>query len=290
MLESIFNLLAHCSLSCLFRLAKVLSFFIARTNNQVSRNTKDNIALCFSNKSPKERKTLYHQSIRHTVCSFIELAAIWHYKIEEVLKLIQKVDLSDEYNLDKKGKIIIVPHCGSWELMNNWLAQTGGFYALYKPAKSTQLDNYILKKRSRNGAVLVPTNLKGLRGLLKAMKNGITVVILPDQKPGEVNASVLSKFYGFDAPTGLLINSLTQKVDCSVYIGTAFRNFNSPSYHIKISKLNEDNLSQEPQASADYLNYSIEQFINYDEAQYQWSYRRYQESVYENNLSDKPSI
>lgn len=261
----------------------MLSFLIARSNNQISKQTKQNINLCFDNNSEVEKKQLYSESITHIVCSLIEMASLWYHPIKQVLAYIKTDNVCAEFNTDSSAKIIIVPHFGSWELMILWLAQQGEFYTLYKPARTPQLDDYILSKRTRNGAILVPTNLVGLRALLKGLKAGATVMILPDQKPGKDSAKINAKFYGYDVSTSLLIKSLTKKVSCSVYIAAALRDLKEASYQVHLNKLNEVIFASDEQQSADYLNQSIEQFIKLDEAQYQWSYRRFSEETYQLN-------
>ena len=56
---------------------------------------------------------------------------------------------------------------------------------LYQPPKSPLLDQVIYHGRSRTGAQLVPTNRKGVMALLKTLKQGGMVGILPDQEPDE---------------------------------------------------------------------------------------------------------
>lgn len=272
--------MSHCSLACLFALVKLFGWLVAHTKNQISSNTKNNIALCFAHKSAKEQQQLYKKSLNHTLCCLLEMASIWHHPIEQVLGQITTETLCSAYKNDPRGKIIIVPHFGSWELMMLWLARQGLVYGLYKAARSKRLDDYILSKRSRNGAILVPTNLIGLRALLKALKAGATVMILPDQKPHSDSAKITSNFYGHPASTSLLIKKLIKKINCCIYIASAMRNLNKPSYAIKLNQLDAEALSGKDQQSADYLNRSIERFIKVDEAQYQWSYQRFSKNIY----------
>lgn len=208
------------------------------------------------------------------------MASIWHQPIDRVLGYIQSETVCLKYKADDGAKIIVAPHFGSWEILTYWLAQQNNVYALYKPSRSKALDDYILSKRTRNGAVLVPTNLVGLRALLKGLKAGATVMILPDQKPSKDSAKINAKFYGHEASTSLLINSLTKKIKCSVYIAAAIRNLKEANYHVHLNKLNEVICASDEQQSADYLNASIEAFIKIDEAQYQWSYRRFSKQTY----------
>ncbi len=279
-LEVLFRLLSRCSLGCLFRLAKGFSFIIGHTDNRISKQTQQNIALCFPHDTPQQRKNMYQQSLIHTTCSFIEMAYLWHRPINDVLAKIDSQDVCAEYYHDTHAKIIVAPHFGCWEILNYWFVRQGAFFALYKPARSKQLDDYILRMRSQSGLQLVATNATGLRTLLKGLKKGASVIILPDQKPGQQSAKVLSRFYGHDASTGLLIKNLLSKVDCHVYMAAATRHLSKAHYCLHVKSLDKNKLILDDQKSADYLNQSIEQFIEVDEAQYQWSYRRFTDTVY----------
>jgi len=289
-IEALLTLLSHCSLGCLFKLVKGLSFIVANSKNQISKKTKQNIALCFVHKSLKEKKQFYKQSVNHTLCSLFEMASLWHQPMDQVLALIKKEEVCTEYRADSGAKIIIVPHFGSWEMMNLWLAEQGTLYALYKPSRSSCLDDYILRKRTRNGAILVPTNLVGLRTLLKGLKAGASVMILPDQKPSKDSAKINAEFYGYEASTSLLIKSLVKKVTCSVYMGSAIRDLKTARYDIQLSALDTSQLKTDDQQSADYLNQQIERFIVVDESQYQWSYQRFSQKVYEQKINDNTNI
>jgi len=209
------------------------------------------------------------------------MACLWHQPLATVLGHIQMQSICSEYEADTQAKIIIAPHFGSWEMLNLWLAEQGDFYALYKPARNVQMDEYILRMRSKNGAQLVSTNTNGLRALLKGLKKGASVMILPDQKPSYKSAKITSTFYGHDAITGLLVKNLIEKVKCHVYIAAATRNLKTASYDIMLNKLDETEFIKDDAEYAAYLNKSIEHFIAIDESQYQWSYRRLTDETYE---------
>ena len=223
---------------------------------------------------------LINECLVHTACNFIELAYLWNRPVNQVLKKISQEKVTDNFFQDQGGRIIIAPHQGSWELLNLWLADQAEVFSLYKPARNHKLDQYILRKRNRNGARLLPTNTRGLRQLLKALKEKKTCMILPDQKPGDKMAQASAPFFGHMVRTQLLVKKLIEKSNCNVFIGAITRDLKSARYTLTIEQLERSQLMQDDSLSAAYLNLAIEKFISNDISQYQWSYRRFPYQTY----------
>ncbi len=179
------------------------------------------------------------------------------------------------------ARIIVAPHHGSWELLNLWLAENGSLYSLYKPAKSAQVDQFIFNNRSRNNAILVPANTIGLRKLLKGLNSQSSCMILPDQRPASNTAQISASFFGFPATTSLLIKKLAERTEADIFIAAITRNLDNADYHLKIKALRRDDIVADDLHSANYLNSSIEQFIQAEIHQYQWSYRRFSRQTYQ---------
>ena len=43
----------------------------------------------------------------------------------------------------QKGVVLIVPHFGTWEVMNAWCAQFTSMTILYKPVKNADADRFV---------------------------------------------------------------------------------------------------------------------------------------------------
>ena len=283
LIERFNQALSICSTSCLFRIARLLAFFVERTDNQISRQTTQSIRLCFAEMTPSHQKKLVRKSIIHTCCAFTELAFLWHQPIEKVLGKVSESNVDQAFYRTKNSKIIIVPHHGSWELMIYWLAQQGDFYTLYKPAKTPALDDYIYRKRTRNHARLVPTTTAGVRALLKALKKQGICMILPDQIPPRNTARTQAPFFNHEADTSLLVKNLAQKTDCDLFIAAATRDLENGRYKINLETVDRDKILAPDPASASYLNQAIEKFISQHICQYQWAYRRFPKQLYASN-------
>lgn len=256
-------------------MAGFFSWPVLHSNNQLLRRCRENIHLCFPELDKAHKKTLLKKSIWHTNCSFFELAALWNHPIDKVLDYVEPEQVDEMFYHSRRPRLVIAPHHGSWELLNLWLAQQGKLYSLYKPPRSASINRYVLKKRSRNGAFLAPSNTIGLRHLLKGLKRNGICMILPDQRPARNTAQIESVFFGFPASTSLLIQKLVQKVECDVFIASMQRKLEQGSYALTLKTLDTDQLKQSAEISASYLNQSIESLIKTDVAQYQWSYRRF---------------
>lgn len=279
-LKYVYRILSFCPPRCLFKLARGLALIVDKTDNQVVRQTRKNIRLCFPEFSNDQQRELIRESIFHTCCAFLEAAYLWNQDIAKVLSKIDTQCIAPNFFTTRKARLIVCPHHGSWELINYWLASQTDLYALYKPARKASIDQYIYQKRTRNGATLVPTNTAGIRTLLRGLRNGGSCMILPDQRPGKSSASQDSIFFGQPARTSLLVKNLVSKVDCDIFIGAITRKTGEARYQISIKPLDSRKILASDQESVDYLNQSIQEFISQQICQYQWSYKRFDDAAY----------
>jgi KDO2-lipid IV(A) lauroyltransferase len=279
--QILLELLAYLPIRLQYRLAEILAFFVARINNQVSLQTEKNIRLCFSGLNRSRQIDLKKSSVRHTCYSLIELAAVWCWPVNKILAKIEQAEICEEFSHSDKGRLVIAPHLGSWELLNIWLAANGNLFSLYKPQRNARVDSFILQSRTRNGAQLVPTDASGLRKLIKGLKRGATVMILPDQKPRSDAAQIDSQFFGHAASTSPLIQNICKKIDCDVFIAAMYRNEISSSFSLCIESLDHHKLAAPEAESAQYLNDQIEIMARTHLDQYQWSYERFTSAEYD---------
>jgi KDO2-lipid IV(A) lauroyltransferase len=276
------ELLSRLSLGAQYRLATPLAALLAHTPNQVSRQARANIGLCFGDLGDAERHRLYRDAIRHTCYTMTELGAVWCWPVDRVLARIRSLDICDEFSRGERARIILVPHLGSWETLAVWLGRHCEAIMLYKrrKRKHRETDRYIVAARSRSGGTLVSTRKQGLRELLVGLKRGRSIVILPDQKPGGGKASIDSTFFGHSAPTTTLVQSLCSRIECDVFIASALRSAPPGEFDLCIRPLEHARLAADEATSAQYMNDAIEALVRTRPGQYQWGYRRFSDSVY----------
>ncbi|MCH8106104.1 MAG: hypothetical protein IIC58_11460 [Proteobacteria bacterium] len=280
-IQLLLELLSHCSIRTQYRIGAIFSFFINRIPNQLSTLAENNIRLCLDGLNRDKQASLKKDAILHTCYSLIELAAVWCWTPEKILARVEMENVCDLFTSSNRGKIIIAPHLGSWELLNIWLASRTRLLSLYKPQRNSSTDRFILQSRSRNGAQLVPTNTSGLRQIIKGIKQGSSILILPDQKPHAGRAQIDSRFFGHVAPTTPLVRNICRKLDCDVFIAVMYRRQPCGSFGLSIEPLDHHKLAAGEDESAQYLNDQIESLVNLHLEQYQWAYKRFANSEYQ---------
>ncbi len=274
------ELLSHFSLRTQYRLAEAIALVLRVTPNQISRQMRLNISLCFADLEAREQRQLFRESMRHTCYAMTELAAVWCWPVERVLECITSTEICAEFETSERARIVIAPHLGSWETLAVWLGKHYQPIMMYKRRKNKVLDQFVKQARARSGGTLVPTKKHGLRQLLLGMKQGGSLMILPDQKPGGNKARIDSSFFGVSAPTTTLVQNLCTKVDCDVFIAAVCRSTPTGEFNLSIRPLDAALLAGEEASSAQYMNDQIEALVRENLAQYQWGYRRFSNRSY----------
>jgi KDO2-lipid IV(A) lauroyltransferase len=87
-----------------------------------------------------------------------------------------------------QGVLFLTPHMGCFEITAQALAlrfgaQHGQLTVLYRPARYAALNEVMALARNRPGLQAVPTTLAGVRQMIKALRAGEAVGLLPDQVP-----------------------------------------------------------------------------------------------------------
>jgi KDO2-lipid IV(A) lauroyltransferase len=150
---------------------------------------------------------------------------------------------------------------------------------LYKRRKNKTIDAFVKQARSRSGGEPLPTKKHGLRRALIGLRQGGSLMILPDQKPSSNKARIESKFFGLHARTTTLVQNLCSKLECDVFIAVVYRTAGG-EFSLCIEPLDRARLAGDKIESALYMNQQIEQRIGHARGQYQWEYRRFSKQVY----------
>ncbi len=281
MKAKIVKLILYClsflSLPLNHKLGKLIGTLLFYSSGRSKRITEANIRWCFADKSRHWQQKLIRQSLQESSKSFTELGAFWFWPTSKLLPLIIE-EKGQNYLLDAlnnpKGAIIVAPHFGAWELAGVKLCQYKPMTILYSPPKITQLDSLITRVRGRYGVKLAPANTRGVMQLIKALKQGQTIGILPDQTPDKGNG-ILSFFYGKPCYTMTLLSKISQKTGASIVFTVLERLENSKGYRMHYLPPDPDIYSKNVQISANALNKTIEQCIAINPKQYIWNYKRF---------------
>ncbi|MBV1789316.1 lysophospholipid acyltransferase family protein [Marinobacterium sp. D7] len=251
--------------------------YVKGESSQLHNVTRINIGICFPELSEVSRETLIRESLEQTGCSLAEMGLSWFWSPKRVLKKVRRVtgvELIEEELNAGRGILLIAPHLGNWEVMNLYLSQHYPVTAMYKPPKQKLLDNLILKRRARLGSRMAPADAKGVRMVIKALRKGGIVGILPDQEP-ERSGGVYVPFYGEPALTMKLLPQLAAQTGVRVFCGYGMRLDKGEGFELRFSPADPEVGSKDLLTAARAMNASIERCVDECPAQYQWEYKRF---------------
>jgi Kdo2-lipid IVA lauroyltransferase/acyltransferase len=239
-----------------------------------SRTALINLQHCFPHLNPHQVRRLAARSMRHWGMTLFEIPVVWRRASRGFswIREVQGAEVLDRAVARAKGIIFVSPHLGNWEFMGLWAGGRGPMTTLYQPPRRFNLDALLQQVRAKTGATLVPTNARGVASLIKALRNGHNVGILPDMVPPS-SGGVFAPFFRLPAMTMTLIHSLAVRSEAAVIICFARRT--RGGFTIVITEPGGDIYSADPAVSAGELNRTIEVLIEQAPEQYQWEYKRF---------------
>jgi Kdo2-lipid IVA lauroyltransferase/acyltransferase len=201
-------------------------------------------------------------------------------------------ELVDAQYAAGKGVLFLTPHLGCFEvtaqgLAQRYAAQYGDLTVLYRPARKAWMAGLIESSRNRPGLVAVPTTLAGVKQMIKALKAGRAVGLLPDQVPPE-GLGMWSPFFGRDAYTMTLSARLAQQTGAAIVLTWGERLPWGRGYRLHFSGLRAPLSADLPQAVTQ-INAAMEDLIRQSPAQYLWGYARYKKPAASLPATPSPS-
>ena len=222
-----------------------------------------------------QRSFGFDTAISESGKSILELPFVWCAPPARVLPTAIVEDWEPaQAALDAgRGVIFLTPHLGCFEIIAQAIAAQTALIALYRPPRKAALKPLIEQARARHNLTLAPANLTGVRMLLKTLKKGAAIGLLPDQVP-QHGEGVWANFFGKPAYTMTLPAKLHQMTAAPIILSYAERLPNGKGYVIRFVQC-EQVLGDTAEQQAHAINTAMEQLIALCPAQYFWSYNRY---------------
>jgi Kdo2-lipid IVA lauroyltransferase/acyltransferase len=186
-----------------------------------------------------------------------------------------------------RGLVLLTPHLGAFEVIAQAYAERFGarapMTALYSPAKKAWLRELEERARTRPGLLSAPASLAGVRQMIRALRAGQCVGLLPDQVPPD-GMGVWAPFFGRDAYTMTLAVRLALQTDAPMLLMLGERLPRAAGWRVQVFALPEplpaaaafggDDAAHQA-ACAAVVNRAMEFLIRRCPAQYLWGYHRY---------------
>ena len=257
------------------RLGELVGHAAVLTRGDSLRISRINLQQCYPAMDEREREQLARQSVIHTAMTGFEVATIWHQpwsRSEDQIVRVRNQQLLKDGVDEGQGVLVLMPHTGNWEIFGMYLATLGPSTALYAPPKIAALDPLIRAGREATGANMVPTNVHGVRALLKALKGGDIVMVLPDQEP-DTSGGDFAPFFGRPALTMTLAHNLLKRTKARCVFGFGKRV--EDGFELVFLPAEQAIYSDEQKVSLAAMNRGVEACIAEAPEQYQWEYKRF---------------
>jgi len=268
------RLLARVPLSWIHSIGAAIGWIVYLLSPSYAARLRENLLQSGVWRDEAEYRRLLHENIAESGKAGTELMSVWFRPASEARKLVvsvQSLSLVEEAERRGKGIIYLTPHLGCFDAAALWAAQRRPITVLYRPPKMKFLQPLIEAGRARDAVRLAPANLGGVRLLLKALRRGEAVGILPDQVPGRGDG-VWVDFFGRPAYTMTLVGKLFELTGATVLMTAAVRLPDGAGYAIQVSEFGGKSGDER---SARALNAAIERLVTLEPSQYLWSYNRY---------------
>lgn len=255
----------------------ILGYFSYRWADKTRRIAEKNIRLCLPHLSEREQMEICQKTFLESGKTFTELGPLWLWPMDKMLKLVDSVEGEEAFKAAFKqnnGAIVLAPHLGSWEMVGLYLSAHYPITSMYRPPRIEAIEPLMKGGRERAGAHLVPTDIKGVRQLIKALKQGELIGVLPDQDPGKGNGR-FAPFFGIQANTMTLLSKIAGKTGSPVFTVVAQRLPGKRGYKLIFQRAMENIDSGDEQASLNAMNQAVEKAVLAAPEQYQWTYRRF---------------
>jgi KDO2-lipid IV(A) lauroyltransferase len=183
-----------------------------------------------------------------------------------------------------RGLVFLTPHLGSFEITAQAYAQRYGarrpITVMFRPARYRMLRELEETARARTALATAPASIGGVRQMMRALKRGEAVGLLPDQVPPQ-GMGVWADFFGMPAYTMTLAARLAQQAGAPIVLAWCERLPDGRGFHLRLSGLAEPWPTQAADADAlqvaqaAVINRAMQQLILQCPQQYLWGYNRY---------------
>ena len=270
----VFRLLARASLATLHRLGALLGWLTWLASPTYRRHLRENMTLALGADGARRVR---NAAIANAGRTSLELPRLWLHPLEETVRLVREVrgwDYVEAAQAAGKGILFLTPHLGCFEVTAQYYSHRAPISVLYRPPKQAWLQTMIEEGRARPQLYLAPADLSGVRTLIKELRRGEAVGMLPDQAPRRGEGRWID-FFGRPAYTMTLAGKLSESGAAVVLAwgerlpdGAGFRLHFMPPEHPVEGSVEE---------RAACISREMERLILKCPEQYLWGYNRYKQ-------------
>lgn len=248
------------------------------------RLAKANINIAFSDRSEAEQRQILNEHFESLGIGLMEMGTVWwgHHKKDHdhafernLVSFIGKEHLL-EAQAQGRGVLILAPHFTTLEVTGLFISFLTNYHAVYRPHDNELMDYLIAKGRSiefSNGEHVEPVSNANTRQMLKVLKAGKSMTILPDQRY-RAKGHIEVPFFGHAAKSNPSTSKIAKLTGCLV-VPTFTRRLADGRYEVEFLPALENFPSGDDYTDTLKLHQLYETEIRRNPAQYLWVHNRW---------------
>lgn len=274
-LIALLRLLARLPTGALVALGRALGPLLRVLAGDWRRTARRNVELCFPHLSVAERRALLREHFALLGRGFVELALLWYAPRERLRGLI-RVEGEPAGAGGGRPVMWLLPHFLGLEVIGValQLVQPRPFVSHYRRQSNAVIDAELRRGRMRFGGCEVYPRTTPVRTLLKRVREGCALVILPDQDFG-ARDSVFAPFFGVEATTLTAPARIARMLDMVVQPVVVDQLPGSQGWCVRFLPPLHDWPGGDDAVDAAAMNAVIEREVAQRPAQYLWVHRRF---------------
>jgi Kdo2-lipid IVA lauroyltransferase/acyltransferase len=234
-----------------------------------------NLRLCFAHWSEAKRRQVARQLFVHFAQAWLDRGWLWHgaeTTVRARLKITGEVDVFK----GDQPLVIFAPHFVGLDA--GWTALTvqidRHFATIYSHQSNVQVDQWVLQGRKRFGATSLFDRADGPKPVVKALRDGNLLYLLPDMNYG-LQESVFVPFYGVPAAT---VTSLTRLAKLGrARVVPVITRMTRKGYEVQVLPAWADVPGPDVTADTALMNQRLQGYIDTMPAQYFWVHKRFKD-------------
>lgn len=275
MLVALFKLLSRLPLGSLQAIGAALGWAVYLASPGYRRRLRANLA-----QAGLDVAAVRRAAVAAAGRQSLETAWVWFRppaQVRAAVTWVEETVLADAL-ASPHPVLMLTPHLGCFEVIAQAYALRAEaaarpMTALYRVPRKAVLRPLLEAARARPNLRLAPADMRGVRMLLRALKQREVLGILPDQVPAQ-GEGVWAPFFGRPAYTMTLPARLARAGAQIVLLLVAERLPRGAGFRIHVEPLGE-RLTGDAEHDAAAINRGIERVVRRFPAQYLWGYNRY---------------
>jgi KDO2-lipid IV(A) lauroyltransferase len=232
-----------------------------------------NLRLCFPDWSLSQRQQIAKKVFIAFAQAWLDRGWLWHAP-ESVLR--RRLQLSDPHGLLAQATptVIFAPHFVGLDAGWTRLALEPHLrlQTIYTQQSNPAVDQWVRAGRERLGQVSLYQRVDGVKRLIKSMRDGVWLYLLPDMNFG-AEESVFVPFYGVPAATVPSLPRFASLAQARVV--PVVTTMTRQGYQVRVLPAWSDYPGEDVDADTALMNLRLQDWINECPEQYFWVHQRF---------------